>query len=541
MARALVPASLLAVAIACMALSEARADPAQRPSPDPQVGPLHPVTSDDDPHDDFAAFPLVVPHEKHYMRAGLEVGGIVVLGFVDYLLNTAARGGITREGDQTWDLRYDWEDLRGKLIGTAYELDSNKFNTNYISHPLAGTVYFQAARSNHLSFAEAWIFSIIGSSIWEYFGEIREKVSVNDMIVTPSAGAAIGEATMQLAGFFDRGSPTFTNRFFSALFAPVKAINDLFDGAEPERTKHPDAFGFATEPWHRFFLYAGGGATTQSATPGFARATSPDVRFGVDLSVVNLPGYSGAGRHARLFDDGNVSSLAFDAGLSRGDLVHGVFATRVVPVGFYYRDASTDRRGAVNGQGAILGLRIGFEYGVHDFDRDRARPRDLVAIVSPVGIAAEHTLDRGPLRIRTGLDVAGSISGVQPYALSDYLQARPPDGLPTAAANNGYYHAYGVTASPSLAVRYGELEWLSSFRLDTFRAITGLDEAGVDPALAGIDDRRSTLRTSLAWQPGDGGVRLSLDAQRMTRAGDVGSVHASRSESSIAGSVGLVF
>lgn len=541
MARALVPASLLAAALACVTVREAHADPQQRSSPDPQAGPLVPVTTDDDPHDDFAAFPLVVPHEKHYMRAGLEVGGIVVLGFVDYLLNTAARGGVTREGDKMWDLRYDWPDLRAKFVGSGYSLDSNKFNTNYISHPLAGTVYFQAARSNHLSFAEAWVFSIIGSSTWEYFGEIRERVSVNDMIVTPSAGAAIGEPLMQLAGFFDRGKPTAANRILSAVFAPVKAINDVFDGTQPERTMHPDALGFATEPWHRFELYAGGGATVQGATPGYARATSADVRFGVDLSLVNLPGYGGAGRHARLFDDGNVSSLAFDAALSRGDLVHAVFATRALPVGFYYRDARTDRDGKVAGQSAIVGLRIGFEYGVHDYDRDRARPRDLVSMVSPVGIAAEHTFDHGGLRLRTAVDVYGAIAGVQPYALSDYVTGRMLDGLPAATKGNGYYHAWGVTASPSVAVRYGTVDWQTSYRLDTFRAITGFDEDAVDPSLAAIEDRRSTMRTSIGWQPGGGAVRFAIGAQRMTRAGDVGPVHASRSESSFFGSLGLVF
>lgn len=541
MARALVPASLLAMALACATARDARAEPVQRPDPDPQAGPLHPVTSDDDPHDDFAAFPLAVHHDKHYVRAGLEVGGIVILGFVDYLLNTTARGGITREGDQTWDLRYDWNDLRAKLIGTGYTLDSNKFNTNYISHPFAGTVYFQAARSNHLSFGEAWTYAIIGSTTWEFFGEIREKVSVNDMIVTPTAGAAIGEATLQLAGFFDRGSPNAANKILSAIFGPVKALNDVFDGTVPERTKHPDALGFPTEPWHRFVLYAGGGATAQSATAGFARATYPDVRFGLELATVNLPGYARAGRHARLFDDGNVSTLSFDAGLSRGDLVHGAFATRVVPIGFYYRDAHTDRSGAVAGQGAIVGFRIGFEYGVHDYDRDRARPRDLISIASPIGIAAEHTFDRGGLRVRTAVDVAGGLAGVQPYALSDYLSTRSPDGLPTATKNNGYYHAYSVTASPSVAVRYGGFEWQGAFRLDTFRAITGLDEEPVDPSLAGMQDRRSTLRTSVAWQPGNGALRLSLGAERTTRAGDVGPVHASRSESAVSGSVGLVF
>lgn len=541
MSRAKVTAFVASLATVALAPELARAEPVARASPDPQVGPLYPVTSDDDPRDDFAAFPLVVHHDKHYVRAGLEVGGIVILGFVDYLLNTAARGGVRREGDETWDLRYDWHDFRGKLVGNAYELDANKFNTNFISHPLAGTVYFQAARSNHLSFAEAWAFSILGSSMWEYFGEIRERVSVNDMIVTPASGAAIGEPLMQLAGFFDRGSPTAANRVLSTLFAPVKAINDVFDGTQPARTTHPDALGLPTEPWHRFRLYAGAGATSQAAPAASARATYADATFGVDLSLANLPGYAGAGRHARLFDDGNVASVSFDAIMSRGDLVHGVFATRLVPIGFYFRDAGTDRHGRLRGSGAVVGLRLGYEYGVHDYDRDRARPRDLVSLVSPVGVAAEHTFDRGPLRVRTAIDVAGSIAGVQPYALADYQAGRPIDGLPTATRNNGYYHAYGVTASPSLAVRYGTVELASSYRLDTFRAITGLDEASVDPALAGIVDRRSTLRASLSWTPAGGPLSLGVEARRSIRTGDLGPVHSSRSEASVHGSLGLVF
>lgn len=492
---------------------------------DPQKGALHPVTGDDDPRDEFEAFPMIVRHDKHYTRAGVEVGSIVIIGFVDYLLNTRARGGELREGDRLWEFRYDWEDLRGKLIGTAYELDGNKFGTNYISHPAAGTMYFHAARSNHLSFTESFIFSVLGSSIWEYFGELRERVSINDMVVTPVAGAAIGEATMQLSGFFDRGKKNVPNGVLSFVFAPVKAINHLSEGAEPLRSHEIDSLGFAVGPWHRFETRVGYATTSQQGTEG----GYGDLRFALDTKLANLPGYAGQGRHSRIFDDGNVSSLSFEGALSRGELVDGLLRTRTLPFGFYHRDASVDARGRLSGEGAVLGLRVGFEYGVHDFDRDRARPKDVVSVVSPVGIGAEYTLDRGPVHIRTALDVYGSIAGVRPYALG----YRAREGVPESTKNDGYYHALGVTAEPRVEIRLGPIEAAARMRADAFRAI--------DDRELRLNDRRFVLGASLAWQTSATPLRFEIGMEHRSRAGNLGGEHASRTERSLYGSAGIVF
>lgn len=490
---------------------------------DPQKGPLHPVSGDDDPHDEFESFPLATPHDKHYTRAAVEVGAIVVLGFVDYLLNTTARGGELRPGDRRWDLRYDWDDLRGKLIGTAYELDGNKFATNYVSHPAAGTFYYHAARSNHLSVGESFLFAVVGSSIWEYFGELREKVSINDMIVTPVAGTAIGEATMQLSGFFARGKNNVSNGLLSFFFSPVRTINWLTEGAEPRRTETTDALGFPVGPWHRFEASAGFAATRQAGR-GYG-----DFRFGLDTQLANLPGYAGQGRHARLFDDGNVSELSFRGALSRGDLVGALFRTRVLPAGFYYRDAALDERGRLVGEGAVIGLRAGFDYGMHDFDRDRLRPKDLVSVVSPFGVAAEYAVDRGKLRIETALDVYGSIAGVRPYALGD----RDRSDLPEATQNDGYYHALGFSAEPRVEIRLGALSAAARMRVDTFRAIEDRDTR--------MSDRRVTMGGGLGWRPA--GTPLSFDVgfERRSRAGNVGDMHASRSEESFYANLGIVF
>ncbi len=542
-------ASAVAIVALVTSILEDRADaaePTNGASRDPQDD-LHPVTDDDDPHDEFAAFPLLVPHDKHWVRAGLEVGAVVIVGYVDYLLNTGARGGLVQAGDEKWALRYDWSKLRGKFVGNAYELDANRFGTNYVAHPVAGSVYYQVARSNHLTFGESYLFSVLGSSLWEYFGEIRERVSVNDMIVTPAAGTAIGESMMQLAGFFDRGRRNVPNRVLSFLFAPVKFVNDVADGSVPRRDPVTDALGFPTEPWHRFDVHGGVAATTQGKTRGpngiTPRATYTDVRFGLELAVANLPGYRSAGRHARLFDDGNVSSLFARGAVSDGRVVDFLVGTRIVPIGFYFRDARIDRAGHVRGHGALVGLRMSFEYGVHEFDRDGQRPRDLVSVVSPLGIAAEHTVDAGPVRITTGIDVYGAISGVAPYALGDWRAARGDTaGLPTAVRNNGYYHSIGVGASPFLELQWRTLRLEGRMRADTFRAIEGLDEANaiVDRNID-IADRRAFGRAAVAWEPRFAPLRLAFAGEMGTRAGQIGSVHASRDETSLAATVGARF
>lgn len=504
---------------------------------------LTPVMADHEGRDEFEAFPLVTPHKPHRVRAALEIGGVLAIGFVDYLLNTSARGGDVREGDERWGLRYSWADLRGKFTGSAYELDNNLFGTNYAAHPFAGTMYYQVARSNHLSMHESLLLAGLASATWDYFGEIREKVSINDSIVTPLSGVLIGEPLMQLSWFFRRSRKTVVNEALSFLFAPPATVNHWFDGGEPVRSIKADALGLAQDPWHRFDVRLGLGVTRQSALSPAASAKSyVDERFEVDFAVNNLPSYVGEGRRSRIFSDGNLARVRVSGAWSEGQLVDGLFATRIVPVGFYLRDAS-EVDGSPRGYGAVLGLLGAFEYGAHDYDRDRARPRDLVAMVSPLGVTGELTAQRGLFRARTSLDLFGSMAGVQAYALPAFEAARGArDGLPTTLQKQGYYHALAVTAQPSVEVGVGPVDAAVQMRLDTFRAIRGIDstEAVVDRSVS-VSDRRIAGGASLGWQLPRLPVRLAAHFDYRARRGDVGDEHADRKEQSLWGSIGVRF
>lgn len=480
-------------------------------------------------------------HGKHYFRAAMEVFGILVLGNVDYLQNTTARGGKLKTGDAPWSFRYDWSVLRSKLAGDNFRVDTNQFNTNYISHPFAGTLYYTTARANHLGVFESFGYAFAASLLWEYFGELREEVSINDATVTPVSGFAIGETFHQLGGFFSRGRSNFRNGALAAFFTPARVVNDWADGTDPRRSTELDAHGLPTDIWHRFELFAGAGVTTQSHD-GAPSGHYFDTRGGIDMKVANLPGYGGAARHEAFFDDGNLAHLRFETTWSEGHLADALFSARVVPTGYYWRDATASASGDLHGGRAVLGLLALYEYGVHDFDRDRARPLDVTTIVSPMGVTFQQAHAWGKTTLESGIDVAPTFAGITAYALTAYRARHGHDdtNLQTVLREQGYYHALGASVAPWIELSRGPLTLGARLRYDGFRGIEGVDvNQGTITREVSLYDRRITFR---AWTAATlGPVRLELGFRRSTREGSVGDARASQDERSWTGTLSYLF
>ena len=190
-------------------------------------------------------FRYTTPAEPNPLRATLELGGVLVLGFAWYATTST---DIVHQ----WDVNYDFATFRRKLTGQAFGADTNKFGTNFIGHPLGGTGYYLSARSNQLTILQSFGYSLAGSLLWELFGEVSEVVSLNDSLVTPVAGLAIGESTTQLGAFFDRSGPSSMNQTLGSVFGPFKSLNDALDGRELVRAPS----GFPDDEWHRFELSA---------------------------------------------------------------------------------------------------------------------------------------------------------------------------------------------------------------------------------------------------------------------------------------------
>ena len=102
---------------------------------------------------------------------------------VFYELANLARGQATAHiTPATW-----WDNMEN---GWVWDLDD--FAVNQIGHPYQGNNYFNAGRSNGLSFYESAALTAFGSATWEYYGETNLP-SLNDFINTTVGGIALGE------------------------------------------------------------------------------------------------------------------------------------------------------------------------------------------------------------------------------------------------------------------------------------------------------------------------------------------------------------
>ncbi|CAN5657855.1 hypothetical protein BH09MYX1_BH09MYX1_03340 [soil metagenome] len=483
-----------------------------------------------------ATYRYTTRHPQNYFRAVLEGIGVLGMGFIEYLVSTkpASQPGISPA--------YDFSIFRDKLGGTAQSFDVNRFNTNFIGHPLGGTLYYLSARSNRLSWLGSFAWAFTGSLIWEYLGEITEKPSYNDMIVTPWAGFSNGEVMTQLGSFFARGKPNIANAILGAFFCAPRSAHDALDGLTPERSDTFDALGFPTDIWHRFELTLGASVTSQAASGAYPQRSYFDQRVRLDAEVINLPDYAGPGKHGRAFDDGNAANLHFDIASSEGQLVDATFSTRATLLGYYARDASLAARGRVHGDGVMAGYFVGFEYGVHDYDRDRRSPRDQVALVSLGGLAVDYNHQDGPFRLRAQFRAGADFAGVHSYAVEEYIRRYATESLPTVLRKEEYYFALGPSIVSSLELHLGPLEVGGELRVNDWHAILGLDD---DQSKLTNDvprsDRRVRFGASFALNLASEHLRIAVDGAHFIRSGSVGDVQSSRRESTLTASLGAVF
>ena len=111
--------------------------------------------------------------------------------------------------------------------------DNDFFVTNMFAHPYHGNLYFNAARTNGLTFWESAPYSLLGSAMWEFLGE-TEPPAINDIIATTCGGMALGEMTHRLSRTIlddrDMGWSRFWREAAAAIINPMQGIHRIISG-----------------------------------------------------------------------------------------------------------------------------------------------------------------------------------------------------------------------------------------------------------------------------------------------------------------------
>ena len=111
--------------------------------------------------------------------------------------------------------------------------DNDFFVTNMFAHPYHGNLYFNAARTNGLTFWESAPYALGGSLMWEFLGE-TEPPAINDLIATSCGGMALGEMTHRLSHTIlddrDRGWKRFWREAAATIVNPIQGLHRIISG-----------------------------------------------------------------------------------------------------------------------------------------------------------------------------------------------------------------------------------------------------------------------------------------------------------------------
>lgn len=160
-------------------------------------------------------------NHKNYWRSAAETAGINVFVhcFDRFILNA------------------DFAQVKFRDISSnfkhAFVWDNDKFSTNLFAHPYHGNLYFNAARSNGLSFWQSAPYSVAGSLMWEFFGE-KDPPTINDLFATSMGGMAIGEVFHRISELAlddrARGFHRFLREMVATVINPMGGFNRIIDG-----------------------------------------------------------------------------------------------------------------------------------------------------------------------------------------------------------------------------------------------------------------------------------------------------------------------
>ena len=447
--------------------------------------------------------------QRNFLRASLEILATLGLGAVQYYAVTLADNKVD------WDYN-NWTEYRQKISSfESWRFDTNTKGVN-IGHAFAGALYYWSARSNGFKSLESLLFAITGSTLWEYIAEAREKVSINDQIVTPVGGFIIGEVLYQFGDFFARGGKKWPNRILSSIFAAPQHFHAWIDQQKLPRAGSIDQYGFNADLWHQF-----------SASAGYAfeedSGAGNGVSAGFDMELVKLQAYGKEGRASEFMKDTVMTKLTADIVFGKNGMLDVSGLLKAVVAAYYRQDITKDERGRLNGYSFLIGPTSSVEY------RSQAEiggvTGDWHATVNVIGTGIDVVAYAKDVRVQFKLDVYPNFTLIRSLAIEDYAAVYGRDGIKTVLnANdyNNYYFAFGATGSSSLTVSYRGLELGGSVDYGYYDSVEGLDRLQEQLTRdVKLHDRYLSLKAWFSHPVYRKNIRMVYSIEHIQRSGDV--------------------
>lgn len=397
------------------------------------------------------------PRKRYYLRAGIEQVGILAAELGYYWLKADSN-------KNDWD----YPNFKERFLDfQAVRFDNNLSITNFVIHPLAGTMYYSFARNNGLSIYESLGVSAFSSALYEWWLEWLEKVSINDLIFTPMGGWAPGEFLFKLESYFNSapGGGAWGQRALQYTLGSPVYLHGLADQVKAAPPVPADNLGFSSAYWHQFDLAYGYSAVDND------RGESTMVSdIDVEAKLYAMPGFLKQGRFQTGFGDGNFSDVEMRMTLSGDGWADLDVWFSNDFAGLYTQDLEATRDGLV-GHALLVGGNSAIRYARRWlFDRT-----DMLALAHLIGPRVRYWLVDGEFHAELGAVVHGDFVGIEALPYPEWTVLFGATGTKTELQNHRYYFGYGTSGRFDARIGYGGADLATRLEVGVYDSIEGWD------------------------------------------------------------------
>ncbi len=443
----------------------------------------------------FGLSPQRLPRSQPW-RGRLELGGLYS-GLVAHYFNGGRDPANEDRPASDWQAIFSLSRLR---------FDDNTFNMNNVGHPIAGSVFYGIPRANGASAVHAFLYLLAADVLWEQAVEYQEVSSINDHVVTLTAGFAMGEALFQDRLFFRRARPTPVNRFLDKLFGfPVDLSEAAVRRPAPPRANQLGPSGLPADITHRFRLFVG--ASDRRDTFDGSGAY---LDLGLESQLLNVGWPEGEGTRQGWLGDVAASEGDLTLSFQRGKIKEGKWFAGVVPMGWVHQRFHDAAVGPGRGALFLVGPSVAWDIDIRGaygswYQRYASALLGLSSRAELVGRAGAASM---------AVDAWANFSSISPYT----ARYGYPDSLmthdATALRNGGYYYAVGPSLRGRLVLGRGPFELTGTALQHRFFSLSFRDrEPTVATQITPKWDHWTTAHLRLAWRAAPG-LELAAGLER---------------------------
>jgi hypothetical protein len=369
----------------------------------------------------------------------------------------------------------DWQfpNLGSKLTSReAFRFDDNLLTTNYLFHPFAGTTHYAVTRSNGFGVVGGFVAAASSSAIYELLLEWKELVSLNDLVVTPFGGTAMGEFFYQLGNYINseppggqnhRAIPEVLHLGARTTLGLPRDLHDALDHPNPVPQAAPDNLGLSSAYWHRFRVLAAHAAI--GGNGHFASFWGPEASF----ELAAMPGFLRVGRFEQRFTNGNFTSAngrllagegSYDAALSFDSHLFG-----------YYTQDFDQVEAGKRGHAYEHAFSVGLDY----LGRSHRGLSDEYGVIHLLKPVERGWWALGGVELHFSAELSADFAAVHSIAYEAYAQRHGRDGTKSSLQRHGYAHSWGFSGATLASMRVGGLELGAEAHYGRYESLDGAE------------------------------------------------------------------